>query len=304
MGGDRANVQIGYTMINILFLREHNRLCDELRIAQPKWDDERLFQTARCMVTAMLLKIVVEEYINHITPYCFKFKLDPLSFCDADWYRQNWMTVEFNLLYRWHGLVTDEVHLGNSTIPVRETMFNNGILVDRGLGEVFEAASDQQSGEIGLFNTPEFLMPTERASIKLGRLSRLRSYNDYRALCSYPRVERFDQISSAPMVQKALKDLYKDVDQIELYVGLFAEDVRPHSVLAPLMGRMVGIDAFSQALTNPLLSKHVYNHRTYSDYGWQELENTRTLSDILNRNVPKRTPDYRVSFTQPGKSVC
>ena len=30
MGGERANVSIGYAMMNVLFLREHNRICGEL----------------------------------------------------------------------------------------------------------------------------------------------------------------------------------------------------------------------------------------------------------------------------------
>ena len=31
------------------------------------------------------------------------------------------------------------------------------------------------------------------------------------------------------------------------------------------MGRLVGIDAFSQALTNPLLAPRTYNADTFSD---------------------------------------
>ena len=55
-------------------------------------------------------------------------------------------------------------------------------------------------------------------------------------------------------MQSALRDIYGHVGRIEFYVGLFAEDPRPGSDLPGLMGRMVGIDAFSQALTNPLLA--------------------------------------------------
>src|SRR5262245_22585759 len=118
LGVERANNQIGYVMHNVLFLREHNRLCTLLRSKHPDWDDDRLYYTARNTVIVMLIRIVVEEYVNHIAPYHFKFRAQPHSFSASKWYRTNWMTVEFNLLYRWHGLVTDTVRLGGRTIPV------------------------------------------------------------------------------------------------------------------------------------------------------------------------------------------
>jgi prostaglandin-endoperoxide synthase 2 len=302
MGGDRANSQIGYVMLNTLFLREHNRICGVLQQAYPSWDDERLFQTARNVLIVLLIRLVVEEYINHITPYYFKFRMDPSACADASWYRQNWMTVEFNLLYRWHSLVTDTVRYADRDLPTGETFFNNRLLLDRGLGLMFEDASQQPAGEIGVFNTPEFLIETERASLELGRRTKLRSYNEYRVMCSYPPVTDFDQISARPEVQEKLRELYTHVDRIELYTGLFAEDVRPHSVLAALTGRMVGIDAFSQALTNPLLSVHVYNEKTFSPEGMEIIRKTNSLSQILHRNIPDTGP-RRVSLTQPGAEV-
>jgi prostaglandin-endoperoxide synthase 2 len=102
-GGERSNTQTGFAMFNTLFLREHNRVAGELARENPTWDDERLFQTARNVMIVLLLKIVIEEYINHIAPYYFKFRVDPPIVGKNRWYRQNWMTVEFNLLYRWHG---------------------------------------------------------------------------------------------------------------------------------------------------------------------------------------------------------
>ena len=297
MGTERANVQIGYVMLNTLFLREHNRICAILHEKNPDWDDERLFQTARNTVIAVLIRIVVEEYINHIAPYHFKFRAQPQSFYDQRWYRNNWMTLEFNLLYRWHGLVTDDVLIANEMVPVEDTFFNNQLLVDRGLGPLFEDGSLQKSGDIGLFNTSSMLIGTERASISLSRLARLQSYNAYREYCSYPKVTEFNQISGDPKVQDALRILYDgDIDKVELYVGLFAEDVRLNSALSPLIGRMVGIDAFSQALTNPLLSEHVFNKQTF-DAGWEIIHNTSSLSDVVNRNVISDSP-YFVSMTQ------
>jgi prostaglandin-endoperoxide synthase 2 len=297
-GGDRVNSHVGFLAMNVLFLREHNRICDVLKQEAGIRDDERLFQVARNVLIVLLLRIVIEEYINHIAPYDFKFRLEAAAFEGARWYRQNWMAVEFNLLYRWHGLVPDTYRLGGRDVPLAETLFNNRLLIDRGLGALLEDASAQVAGRIGLFNTPDYLLDIEERSIALGRLAKLASYNDYRELCKFPRVTSFDQISGDEKVQEALKDVYGHVDRIEYYPGIFAEDDRENSALPSLIGRLVGIDAFSQALTNPLLCANLYNERTFTRAGLEIIEATASLSDILRRNVPSGSRRFHVTMDQ------
>ena len=286
-GGERSNTQTGFAMFNTLFLREHNRVASELAKENPTWDDERLFQTARNVMIVLLMKIVIEEYINHIAPYHFRFQVDPPIVGDNRWYRQNWMTLEFNLLYRWHGLTPTMVKLpGGRQVPCEETVLNNTELLNHGLGAMIEAASKQPAGDIGLFNTPEFLLWVEQVGIQMGRDMQLASYNDYREAFGFPRVTDFNQISGDPKRQYRLEELYGDVDRIEFYVGLFAEDVRTNSTVSTLIGRMVGIDAFSQALTNPLLATNIFNTNTFSKYGMKVIQETKSISDIVQRNVP------------------
>jgi prostaglandin-endoperoxide synthase 2 len=70
-------------------------------------------------------------------------------------------------------------------------------------------------------------------------------------------------------------------------------------VLPALIGRMVAIDAFSQAFTNPLLSPRVFNPETFSPYGWDLIRSTSTLSDLVHRNVPDAGRRYQVTMTRP-----
>jgi prostaglandin-endoperoxide synthase 2 len=296
-GSDTGNLQLGFVMMGVLFLREHNRIARLLE-QEYGWDDERIFQTARNILTVILIRIVVEEYINHISPYHVKLLADPTGFRNPRWYRQNWMAIEFNLLYRWHSLVPSSFRIGDRDVGVDETLFNTDILVERGLGACFEDASNQRAGRVGLFNSPPEVWQAEIASIRQARAVKLRPYNEYRPFARFPRATRFEDVSSDPRVQQGLRDVYGSVDAIEFYPGLFAEDVRRNAVLPPLIGRMVAIDAFSQAFTNPLLSPRVFNPETFSPLGWDLIRGTSTLRDLVDRNVPASARPAKVTMTR------
>jgi prostaglandin-endoperoxide synthase 2 len=296
MGTDTRN--LGFMAFNVLFLREHNRIAGRLGCEYPDWDSDRLFETARNIVTVILLKIVVEDYINHINPTHFRFRLAPKSFRNEPWYRPNWVTIEFNLLYRWHSLVPSTLRFHGNALGIKETLSNTPALTSTGLGEFMAAASSQPAGRLGLFNTDSFLVEmADKPSIAQARAAELTSYNDYRRLCRLPPVARFEEISSDPKVQAALASVYRTVDDIEFYVGLFAEEAGPDDVLAPLLMTMVAFDAFSQALTNPLAAPRVFTEETFSAVGMEIIAQTSGVSDLVARNVPPRS-DYFVSFTR------
>jgi prostaglandin-endoperoxide synthase 2 len=179
---ERCNVQPGYVMLNVLCLREHNRLAGLLAAKYSGWDDERLFQTARNILIVEVMKIVIDDYINHITPYHFKFITDPPAFTDEKWYRLNWISVEFSLVYRWHSMLPDTLMHRGKRIPMESTLWKNDMITAHGLGALFEESCTQPAAQLGLFNTPEFMVPIEMASVKLGRSAKLRGYNDYREL--------------------------------------------------------------------------------------------------------------------------
>jgi prostaglandin-endoperoxide synthase 2 len=304
-------VQLGYLMIGNLLLREHNRIARLLEQKCDKWDDERLFQTTRNIMTVLLIKLVINEYINHIAPYNFKFSCDPLAFRGTEkWNRPNWMSLEFALLYRWHTQVPNNYIIGGKPIPATEALWNVDLLVNHKFGELFESASLQRAGKICLYNTPTFLtgfrqldngeiirVGVDEKSIELGRMANLQSYNDYRELCKFPRVTDFDQITGSSKIQAALEKAYGHVDNIDFYVGLFAEELRPKSTLPPLMGRMVGVDAFSQLFTNPLFSSNIYNSDTFSPLGWEIIHNTNSLSELLQRNLHNPQKVYQATLT-------
>jgi Animal haem peroxidase/Catalase len=53
---------LGLSSLHTLFAREHNVLCDELRAQYPSLSDERIYQTARLIVSALIAKIHTVEW--------------------------------------------------------------------------------------------------------------------------------------------------------------------------------------------------------------------------------------------------
>ncbi len=295
-GGERANSTCYTAAINTVFLREHNRLAAALEAANPGWDDDRVFETARNINIVQLIRVVVEEYINHISPYWLQLLSSPLPAYHAAWNRPNWIPVEFNLLYRWHSLVPEQVVWAGQLVPIADCQFDNTRLLANGLAATFASASDTRAWSLGLFNTAAALQPVELASIQQGRANGIASYNDYRVNAGYPSVTRFEQISSDPAVITALQGLYGEVGRVEFFAGLLAEDLPPRSAVPPLIGRMVAADAFSHALTNPLLAPLVYTERTFTSIGLAAIESMHSLTDLVSRNAQEVRSQLRVSM--------
>jgi prostaglandin-endoperoxide synthase 2 len=305
VGGDRVNSTPFTSMMNTLFLREHNRIAGELEARNPAWDDNRVFETARNIVIPIFIKIVVEHYINHITPMPFSLRADPSVAWHAEWNRPNWMTVEFSLLYRWHSLMPDAVAWpAGALAPARQIgiaafLQDNRPLLEVGLDAAFSGAASQAAGELGALNTALPLLHIEDRAVLQARRNRLATYNDYRVAFGMDRAISFDDITSNPALAAMLEDLYGEPDHVEFYPGLMAEDRVEDSPLPGLLLRMVAVDAFSQALTNPLLSEHVWNERTFTPWGFDLIKRTSKLGDILARNVGQRGPTP-IEMTRPG----
>ena len=60
--GFNDNWWVGLSLFHTLFALEHNAICDRLHEAFPDWEEERLFQTARLINTALIAKIHTLEW--------------------------------------------------------------------------------------------------------------------------------------------------------------------------------------------------------------------------------------------------
>ena len=285
VGLEHGNSTIGNTLMNILFLREHNRIAGVLAKAHPDWDDERLFQTARNVCIVLLLKIVIGDSIVHIAPIPFPLMAVPGMAERERWYRTNWIAVEFALLYRWHDLIPATVTFNGDTRDGSALRRNNAWLFDAGVDRICLDASAQLAGRIGLGNTADFLMPVKHHSLHMARTCALPSYNAYRRHFGKSPATSFEDLTGERDWAAKLKALYGSIDDLEWFVGIFAEGYDETDMMGDLLTTMVANDAFTQALTNPLLAEAVYNADTFSQEGLAIIDATDSLADVIVRNT-------------------
>ncbi len=79
-GETRLNENLPLVSIQVLFMREHNRIANELQRQNPHWDDEHLFQEARKITIAVYQHIIFNEYVPIIVGWntASQFDLLPL----------------------------------------------------------------------------------------------------------------------------------------------------------------------------------------------------------------------------------
>ena len=294
VGLEHGNSTLGNLLMNTLFLREHNRLAALLSDAHPGWDDDRVFETARNVGIVQLLKIVLEDYIRHIADPELPLVVTPGFGERESWYRPNWIAVEFNLLYRWHGLIPAEFRLGQQSYPSTRMLAANALLFEAGVDEAVRSASAQPAGRIGLGNTQPFLRHVKQATVRLARRARLQPYNRYREHFGLEPLESFEALSDDAVLLEKLRGLYASIDDVEFLVGLFGERYAGLELMGELMLTMVAHDAFTHALTNPLLAERVFNEETFSAEGLREIEALGGLRDLVARNSGLAASD--VSF--------
>ncbi len=92
---------------------------------------------------------------------------------------------------------------------------------------------------------------------------------------------RLDDLTRDPEIRAELEALYDDIDQVEWYVGIFAEDYPDYMMMGGLLTTMVANDAFTQALSNPLLARHNYDDdATFTATGRAIIDSTGSVDDI------------------------
>ena len=98
--------------------------------------------------TGETIKIVIEDYVQHLSGYHFKLKFDPELLFNQQFQYQNRIAAEFNTLYHWHPLLPDSFQIDDQEYNYQQFLYNNSLLMEHGLTQFVESFSKQIAGRV------------------------------------------------------------------------------------------------------------------------------------------------------------
>ena len=285
LAGDvRANENIGLTSLHTIFVREHNRLVEEM---DDSLTGDQKFAAAREIVEAQLQAITYNEFLpkligqDAIDAYTgFDEDVDPQIanvFSTAAFRVGHTMLPTDMLRMNEDGTESDLGHL-----ELRDAFFRPGILGgSEGIDAVMRGAAATEGEEVDSFivdDVRNFLFGPPGSggfdlaslNIQRGRDHGIADYNSVRVAFGLEAAESFADVSSDPEVQARLAEAYTSVDDMDLYAAGLAEDNVP--------GGLVG-ETFATIIADQFMRLRD-GDETFNASG-----STDTLSDIIQRNT-------------------
>uniref|UniRef100_K7FAZ3 Prostaglandin G/H synthase 1 n=1 Tax=Pelodiscus sinensis TaxID=13735 RepID=K7FAZ3_PELSI len=247
------------------------------------------------------IKIVVEEYVQHLSGYFLRLKFDPELLFDVQFQYRNRIAVEFNQLYHWHGLMPDSFVIQGKEYSYQQFIYNTSMLMDYGVEALVESFSKQIAGKVGggqSINT--HLLKVAVGVIEESRLLRLQPFNEYRKRFSMKPYKSFQELTGEEEKAAALEELYGDINALEFYPGLLLEKPQPNSMFGESMVETGAPFSLKGLFGNPICSPEYWKPSTFGGAAGFEIVKTASLQKLVCRNV-RRCPF--VSFHVPEPST-
>uniref|UniRef100_A0A8B9JM79 Myeloid-specific peroxidase n=1 Tax=Astyanax mexicanus TaxID=7994 RepID=A0A8B9JM79_ASTMX len=265
-GDVRVDENIALTSLHTVFLREHNRLARALRLLNPHWSSETLYQEARKIMGAYHQIIVIRDYLQHIVgPEAMKRKLGPYPGYDSSIdpsianvfataaYRFAHVTIQ-PLVFRMDENFQD--HPQFPSVPLYEAFFTPWRVVFEGgidpliRGLISRPAKLNQQNHMLVDALRERLFAfTSQIAMDLGSLNMQRSrdhalpgYNAWRRFCNLTapqnKAELAPVLKNTNLAQRLI-NLYGHPANIDAWLGGVAEPFVPGGRVGPLFSCLI-----------------------------------------------------------------
>lgn len=293
-GDIRASENIALTSLQALFVREHNRLADGIAAENPEATDEEIYQQARAIVIAELQAITYNEFLpallgnRAISRYQgYDASVDPTI-------ANEFSTAAFRF---GHSTLNDDIEFFDNDgravregVELKDAFFNPSLLEETGIDAILKYDASSQAQEIDLEvvdSLRNFLFGPPGAggldlvalNIQRGRDHGLADYNSTRTAYGLDSVTSFAEITGDVELQGKLESLYGDVSDVDLWVGLLAEDHLRGASVGELTSAII-VDQFERLRDGD----RFWYENVFEGRELRQLQST-ALSDVIERNT-------------------
>ncbi|CAI2197011.1 15805_t:CDS:2, partial [Funneliformis geosporum] len=296
--------------INTVWIREHNRLCDELfQMHGNAWSDQQYFDEARRWNIAYFQKTVSEEYLGTILgrplPLYNGYKPDLVPGIDTFF-----ATVTFKY---GHSELSDTYRIqddyGDTIAELTLNQITNQSLLETfGLNRVLRSMALQRQEEVDIFfsdSVKNFISPDSYTyDLPAFDISRTRDrgiplYNSVREAYGLSRKNSWNEITSNSDIQNKLQFLYPNgPDTLEAYVGAYSEDHLEGSNF----GELVNASLVTQFNRLRETDEIWWESDSFNQEAKDKLRNT-TFRDIIIRNLPEESQFVKSIWTVQPQSL-
>ncbi|KAK3578120.1 hypothetical protein CHS0354_010070 [Potamilus streckersoni] len=295
----------GLTSIQVMFLREHNRIAFILGKLNPLWNDEDIYSETRKIVIGQLQHITYAYWLPYIVgpDRVLQYGLIPLKHGYANVYDDEidpTIANEFAVApFRFaHTLLQDTVPFltDKAALTFRsEDMFNKPTLAfskeGRGVSYVglglSQAPLSKADEKVVTAVRDNLFKDMDGRSLDLISLNIQRSrdhgvpgYNAWRKFCGLPYAFHFGTgpgglVDHYPENAKKLQVVYRHPDDIDLFPGGLSETPMPGGVVGPLFSCII-----AQQFSNLKRGDRFYYENGFKDTGFfpAQLDSIKTTS--------------------------
>lgn len=295
-GDVRSNEQTGLTAMHTIFVREHNRLADQIASANPSWSDEDIYQHARKLVGAEIQAVTYNEWLPAMmggtAPGAYtgyNASVDgrmSTAFSTAAFRIGHTMLNDQLLRFNEDGSVFAGGHLSLFQSFFTPSTIDTPAELDavvRGLALQASNEIDTQAidGVRNLLFGPGMTRDLIALNIERGRDHGLPDYNTLRQDYGLTALVSFSQITSNAALAQALSDVYSgNINDVDPWIALMAEDHLPGSSMGETL-TAVFFDQFDRLRAGDRFYFLNDNELSQSEKDW--LMGLK-LSDIITAN--------------------